>query len=156
MDSKILIVVAIIAGIVIVSYIIQEKPQGNFEFEYKECNACDASGDEIINHIRNHIKNITWENNVLIIEAVVLPTTCGNPDFKLFGDYKVDGNNISLTVSETTSFFFHSKCAGYCNVKFKIKHLKKQNYNILLFTVMAHRKALVDEKLFINDTLYSY
>lgn len=101
-----------------------------------------------------YIKNIIWENKVLIIESIVT-ATCDDPNLKLFGDYKVDENNISLTISETTSFFFHYQCAGSYKVKFKIKNLKKQNYNILLFTdVMGQGKLLVDEKLFTNDTLY--
>jgi len=79
MDSKILIVLVIIVGIVIVGYSIQEKPPENLEFEYK---GYDASNDET----GSHIKNVRWENNVLIVEAIVT-ATCGDPNLKLFGDY---------------------------------------------------------------------
>lgn len=91
-----------------------------------------------------YIKNIEWKENTLIIDAV-MRVACDYQNLKLMGDYKVNGDTISLTVSQTKSYFLKSRCMGDYGVRFKIKNLEKKDYTILLYQV-DEGKSLIDEK----------
>jgi len=130
-----LIGMLLIGGVIISGCIEEPQRSGNIEFEY--------GTNESVGDTQEGIKDIEWDNDVLIIDAIIT-ATCDDPNLIFMGDYKVDGNDISLTVSETKSGY---KCMGNYDVKFKINNLKKRNYNILLFTdVMGQGKLLIDEK----------
>ncbi|MCK4428895.1 MAG: hypothetical protein KAU95_00860 [Candidatus Aenigmarchaeota archaeon] len=124
----------------------------NLEFEYK------LIDEKIIMEIREKegdgyrgIKNIKWNGSILIADAII-GATCDDPFHRIIGGYEVDGNTISLTISEKFYSSFRYACGGLYNISFKIKNLEKKDYTILLYRGEKSLRGAVQPQE-INSTI---
>ena len=90
----------------------------------------------------NHIKNIEWNDDVLIVDAIVNGVVCDIGINKFTFDHKVEEDWINLFISERN--ILGSRCAGAYDFRFKIKNLEKKDYSISLYK----RNYYADEKVF--------
>jgi len=105
----------------------------NLEFEYEPIDY------EIIKEIREKegddicgIKNIRWNNSILIIDSIIT-ATCSDPYHRIIGGYELNGDTISLFISNKFYSSFRYSCIGWYNITFKIKNLEQKNYSVLLY-----------------------
>ncbi|MCK4429405.1 MAG: hypothetical protein KAU95_03450, partial [Candidatus Aenigmarchaeota archaeon] len=91
------------------------------------------------------INSIEWNNTVLIVETLIT-ATCQDPNHKIIGKYEVDGDTISLIISEEFYSSVRYQCFGIYKVNFKIKNLEKKDYTILLY-----KGKKIDEKQIVQD-----
>ncbi|MCK4429526.1 MAG: hypothetical protein KAU95_04060 [Candidatus Aenigmarchaeota archaeon] len=101
-----------------------------------------------------YIKNIEWEDDLLVVEAIMNMEGC--PNQELFVNYKINTNTLSFFVSNEKTFIEeifmqHCSCIECYKLRFKIKNLEKKNYKVLLYKkIFMQKDFLVDEKLISN------
>ncbi len=106
----------------------------NYSFDYEDCkeNNFLTSGFE-------KLTDIQWIGNDLIISGKTNFNCGGNID----GDYKLEANIINLYIKDKM-FYFPEMCNCDRNIKFKIKNLPQENYEIKYFDKTNNQNRLRD------------
>jgi hypothetical protein len=104
----------------------------NLEFEFSRCKNCTEE-------IENTIREIKWDGNTLIVDAIVTRNACVD---HLEGAYIIDGDIIKLDVLEKEE----GRCWSLSSYKttFKMKDLQKKDYKIQL---VDSCRTISDEKI---------